>query len=302
MTYRLPARLTARRKRITRTVACPVRVLVSLSPGIPRIDIRTEIDNRAEDHRLRAHFPTSITTDKAYGEMHFGVVERPLALPSADDTWSEQPVGTHPQKTFCDVNTGHGGLMIANRGLPEYEVLDTPGGATIALTLFRSVGWLSRFDFPSRKGGAGPNLETPGAQLLGVNVAEYSIIPHREGWANAYSQAHRFAAPMRARWNRRGTGIMSGSGSLLDLEGDGLVVTALKRPEGVERDGDTILRLYNILNEPTTGRVRLSEPSTNIQIVDMKEETLGPANVRDGWVQLDLKPNEIVTLRFQASS
>ena len=300
MTYRLPARLTSRRKRITRTIACPVRVLVSLSPGVPRIDIRTEVDNRAEDHRLRAHFPTSIKVDRASAEMHFGVVERPLKLPEHNDTWSEQPVGTHPQKTFCDVNDGHGGLMIANRGLPEYEVLDTPGGATIALTLFRSVGWLSRFDFPSRKGGAGPNLETPGAQLLGKNVAEYSIIPHRGGWESAYEQAHRFAAPMRARWNRQGTGVMAGAGSLLELEGDGLVVSALKRPEGAELDGDTILRLYNILNQPTTGRMRLAEPTSRVEIVDMKEEPLGPANVEDGWVQLSLKPNEIVTIRFDA--
>ncbi len=190
--------------------------------------------------------------------------------------------------------------MIANRGLPEYEVLDTPDGATIALTLFRSVGWLSRFDFPSRKGGAGPNLETPGAQLLGRNDAEYAIVPHREGWENAYQQAHAFAAPMRARWNRQGTGMLPGAGSLVELEGEGLVVSALKRPEGAELDGDTILRLYNILDEPTTGRVRLAEPAGRVEIVDMKEETLGPANVEDGWVQLSLKPNEIVTLRFES--
>ena len=302
MTYRLPARLTSRRKRFSRTVACPVRVVVSISPGVPRIDIRTEIDNRAEDHRLRAYFPTNMKVDRASAEMHFGVVERPLALPEHNDTWSEQPVGTHPQKTFCDVSDGHGGMMIANRGLPEYEVLDTVDGATIALTLFRSVGWLSRFDFPSRKGGAGPNLETPGAQLLGVNVAEYSIIPHREGWENAYEQAHRFAAPMRARWNRQGSGVLPGAGSLVELEGDGLVVSALKRPEGVDQDGETILRLYNILDVATEGRVRLTEPSSRVDVVDMKEELLGPATVEDGWAQLALKPNEIVTLRFEASS
>jgi len=298
MTYRLPARLTSRRQRIARSVAVPVRVIASVSPGVPRVDIRTEVDNRAEDHRLRAHFPTGIAVNKAYGEQHFGVVERPLALPVADDSWMEQPIGTHPQKTFCDVNDGHGGLMIANRGLPEYEVLDTKNGAEIALTLFRSVGWLSRIDFPSRKGGAGPYLETPAAQLIGTNVAEYAIIPHRGGWEGGYQQAHAFATPMRARWNRRGSGILPGSGSLLDLESEGLVVTALKRPEGVERDGTTILRLYNILDTPTKGQVRLSEPSSRVQVVNMLEEPLAPANVKNGWAMLDLKPNEIVTLRF----
>ncbi|MGB2695140.1 MAG: glycoside hydrolase family 38 C-terminal domain-containing protein, partial [Dehalococcoidia bacterium] len=128
MTYRLPAGLTADRKRRSgRAVSCPVRVLVHLYAGVPRIDIHTEIDNRAEDHRLRAHFPSGVRTDVSHAEQHFGVVTRPIAVPDADETWQEQPVGYHPQKTFVDVNDGQGGLMIANRGLPEYEVLDTPG-------------------------------------------------------------------------------------------------------------------------------------------------------------------------------
>ncbi|OGO50342.1 MAG: hypothetical protein A2148_06685, partial [Chloroflexi bacterium RBG_16_68_14] len=36
MTYRLPARLGPDRRRVRGTVACPVRVLVGLSPGVPR--------------------------------------------------------------------------------------------------------------------------------------------------------------------------------------------------------------------------------------------------------------------------
>jgi alpha-mannosidase len=146
MTYRLPAGLDARRRRSARMVSCPVRVLVGVYPGVPRIDVRTEIDNRAEDHRLRAHFPTGIASDVSHAEQHFGVVTRPIALPPHDASWQEQPVGYHPQKVFADVNDGERGLMIANRGLQEYEALDTRGGVTIALTLLRCVGWLSRAD------------------------------------------------------------------------------------------------------------------------------------------------------------
>ncbi len=294
MTYRLPARLTEDRRRSRRTVDCPVRVLVSLSPGVPRIDVRTEFENNAEDHRLRAHFP-GVKTEVSHAEQHFGVITRPLALPQADDTWVEQPVGTHPQKTFVDLNDGHGGLLIANRGLPEYEVLDTRKGAVIALTLLRSVGWLSRNDFPSRKGHAGPHLATPAAQCPGRHVFEYSIVPHRGGWQRAYAEAHRFATPLRARWQREGSGLLPGSVSLLDLQGNGLVVTALKRAE----DGDgAVVRLYNTLDRRATGRLRLTEPWRRARIVDMKEDHLGPADVSNGPVRLSLRPNEIVTLRF----
>ena len=100
----------------------------------------------------------------------------------------------------------------------------------------------------------------------------------------------------------QGTVLISGAGSLMELEGEGLVVTARKRPEGGQQDGEPFLRLYNILDEHTRGRVRLAEPSGRVEIVDMKEELLGPAKVENGWVQLALRPNEIVTLKFVASS
>lgn len=301
MTYRLPARLGADRRRSAQNVRCPARLLVSLSPGVPRIDVRTEFENHAEDHRLRAHFPTGLRSEVSYAEQHFGVITRPIALPQADDTWVEQPAGTQPQKTFVDVNDGRRGLLIANRGLQEYEALDTSSGVTIALALLRCVGWLSRNDFPSRKGHAGPPLPTPGAQCPGRHVFEYAIIPHDGGWDRAYAEAHRFAVPMRARWNRRGTGLLPASASLLELpvrrggEGRGLVVTALKRAE----DGrGAVVRLYNTLDRATTGRLRLAEPWSRAEVVDMKEDTLAPAAVHDGWVCLKLRRNEIVTLRF----
>jgi mannosylglycerate hydrolase len=296
MTYRLPARLNGKRKRVAKTVACPVRVLVSLSPGVPRIDIRTEFENNAEDHRLRAYFPSGVQTGVAHAEQHFGVVTRTIALPQADDTWCETPSGYQPQKTFVDVNDGHGGLMIANRGLPEYEALPGKAGVTIALTLLRCVGWLSRMDYPVRKGHAGPPFSTPGAQMIGKHAFEYSIIPHAGGWEKAYAEAHQFATPMRARFNRQGTGQLPASASLLDLDGAGLVVTAIKRAE----DGDgAVVRAYNTLNRASSGTLSFGERWSRAELVDMKEDALdSKADVANKALHLKLRPNEIVTVRF----
>jgi mannosylglycerate hydrolase len=303
MTYRLPARLTEGRRRSTRLASCPVAVRVSVSPGVPRIDLRTEFENNAEDHRLRVYFPTGLLSETVHAEQHFGVVARSIALPEADDTWMEQPSGYQPQKAFVDLSDGERGLLIANRGLQEYEALDTRAGGstmltgtvTIALTLLRCVGWLSRNDFPSRKGHAGPPLATPGAQCPGRHVFEYAIIPHDGGWDRAYAEAHRFAVPMRARWNRQGAGLLPASASLLGVEGKGLVVTAIKRPE--QGDG-AVVRLYNTLDRATAGRLRLTEPWQRAQVVDMKEDALGAAEVTGGSVRLKLRANEIATLRF----
>lgn len=171
-----------RRSRLYEKVQTLVTSYVSLSAGARRVDIRTVVENGARDHRLRVHFPTGIEAEKSYAESHFGVIERSSSVPPSEPDWAEDPVGTHPQKRFVDVNDGRRGLTIANRRLPEYEVLSNGRQSVIALTLLRSVGWLSRDDLKSRRGHAGPALETPGAQCIGVHRFEYAIIPHSSTW------------------------------------------------------------------------------------------------------------------------
>ncbi len=127
--YSLPRALAEDRdERSRERVECPILSRVSLYPGLRRIDIHTEVDNRAGDHRLRVHFPAGLQTDVSHAEQHFGVITRPMALPAWDETWAEEPMGTYAQKSFVDVSDGEHGLMLANRGLPEYEVL--PGERT----------------------------------------------------------------------------------------------------------------------------------------------------------------------------
>ncbi|MCH7810009.1 MAG: hypothetical protein IH863_05465, partial [Chloroflexi bacterium] len=166
-TYSLPVRLASdRRKRNEERVECDVTSRVRLYPGVARVDIETEVDNRAEDHRLRVLFPAGIATDHSDAEQHFGVVRRPVATPPEAPNAPESPVAYYPQKTFTDLSDGERGLMIANRGLAEYEVMtEDDGTATLAVTLLRCVGWLSRDDLSMRRGHAGPGFETPGAQM-----------------------------------------------------------------------------------------------------------------------------------------
>ena len=96
--------------------------------------------------------------------------------------WVEQPRPETHQSAFTSVFNETVGLTIANRGLPEVEVLNTRNHTEIALTLFRAVGWLSRDDMPERQGHAGPGFETPGAQVPGKWEFNYSIIPHKGDW------------------------------------------------------------------------------------------------------------------------
>ena len=297
MTYPLPKGLTKDRKgRSEELVGCEVVSRVSLYPGVARIDIETEVDNRAKDHRLRVHFPTGIRAARSHAEQHFGVVSRPVGVPDHDDTWFETPVATYPQKAFVDISDGERGFMLANRGLPEYEAIEEADGTiTIALTLLRCVEWLSRDDLSTRRGHAGPGMHTPGAQMQGRWKFNYSIIPHEGGWESAYSDAHRFVRPLRAVRTSRGDGTLPESGSLVEIEPPEVILSALKLAE----DGDGVVaRVYNIAAGPLEARLGLRLPFERVERMDLNEENANPVESEDGAVRFQLKPNEIATLKF----
>jgi alpha-mannosidase len=197
------------------------------------------------------------------------------------------------------VNDGQRGLLLANRGLPEYEAIDDPQGVIIALTLLRCVGWLARPYLPNRRRQAGPPIAAPGAQCLGKHVFHYSLAPHSGGWESAFVQAHRFAHPLRGVAVSGGRGQLAPTASLLSISPSALVLSALR----AANDGQGIIvRLYNIASQPTWGEVRLDEPYTAVEVVNLNEEPLGQAEVEDGRVRLSLKPNEIITLRFRMNA
>src|SRR5690606_26526869 len=125
---------------------------------------------------------------------------------------------------------------LAARGLPEYELQREHNGATIALTLLRCVGWLSREDFACRVGQAGPELETPGAQCLGPASFDYSVIPFGAGELDAAAtEAYAFEAPLRAALCALGLGSLAPQAQLLTLEPAAIVLTAIKVAD--DRDG-----------------------------------------------------------------
>ena len=248
---RVPAGLSGdRQSRSTELVTVPIRTQVSLIPGIARIDIHTELENTARDHRLQVHFAVPFSVAFADYDGHFDVVRRPVSLPPSDATWIEQPRPEQPERMFVDIHNAETALMIANRGLPEAAVLPTPdGNSEIVLTLLRSVGWLSRGDLTVRKNDAGPSVPTPGAQLLGKLAFDYAIIPHSGDWTHAWNQAAAFNAPLRAIATTLHEGILPSEEGLISVQPACIDISALKMAE----DGRG-LGIAGIQSLPRTGR------------------------------------------------
>jgi len=162
-------------------VALPIRLTLTLEADRPRLDIELEVINRARDHRLRAHFPLPFPATRSAANTPFHVTERAVTAARRDPGAAELELPTYPMWSFVDVSDGRAGVALIAHGLHEYEVLPGPP-QELALTLLRSVGWLSRDDLVTRIGHAGPEMETPGAQVPGGHRFRYSLFFHAGDW------------------------------------------------------------------------------------------------------------------------
>jgi alpha-mannosidase len=301
--YRLPCSLRPDREgRAEEAVDVPIVSRVSLYAGVPRVEFETTVDNQAQDHRLRVHFPVPVGVDHGYTEAHFHVARRPIPQVSAElDTsaWIEQPVPPVPQRGWADVSDGRVGLMVANRGLPEVELIPGDDETTIALTLLRCVGWLSRDDLHCRRGRAGSLLPTPEAQCPGRHVFHYCLIPHRGRWEDARAQAEAFRVPLRAVAAEVRSGPLPPMASLVQADPRSFVLTTIKQSEDGNAPG-LIVRGVNLSDEPATVRLRPWQAFERATRTNLNEAPLESLCLDDdGAVTFPARPWEIVTIRWE---
>jgi alpha-mannosidase len=294
----LPVELSPDRKsRSQKVVSIPILSRISLTPGVPRIDIHTQIDNTAKDHRLRVHFPAPFAVAHADYDGHFEVVQRLVGVSEKGEDWVEDPRPEVPQRAFTNVSNGKIGLMIANRGLPEVEVLSSDGQhSEVALTLLRSVGWLSRGDMPVREGHAGPGLETPGGQVTGKWNYDYAIIPHQGTWEKTYQQAYGFESPLRAIETGLHDGDIPITGSFIAHTPAEFIISTVKETE----DGKGwILRGYNISDEPIQLNLKPLQKFAHAARVNLAEEVISVLNKdKEGNIEISVSGHEVVSIRF----
>ncbi|MFQ6066830.1 MAG: alpha-mannosidase [bacterium] len=292
----LPVSLSEdRKKRSYKTVDCPITSYVSLYPGVKRVDVKTVVENKAKDHRLRVIFPTEIETDTSYAEGHFQVVSRKISSPETRE-WMEKSHGINPQQNFVNINSGDFGLTIANQGLPEYEIVRENHRSIIALTLLRCVGWLSQDGLLTRKGHAAWPFPTPGAQCLGTHTFHYSLIPHRGDWqkARTFIEAHGFNTPMRCWQTRSHKGKLPSEISLVEIKPESLILSALKKAEEGEA---IILRIYNTVPQTMEGSLSFFFPLKEAYLAGLNERRRERLKIQPkNFVKLKVKGFEIITL------
>lgn len=295
----LPACLNAdRQQRSEETVQVAIATDVSVTSGSPRVEFQTTVDNTARDHRLRALFYADVPVETCHVQGHFDVVERRLDLPEAEG-WAQTPQPTKCTKGFVDVSDGERGLGVVVFGLPEYEVKREQERTAIAITLLRSVGWLSRDDYPTRPANAGPKLPTPEAQCLGRYTFRYAVVPHSGNWleADMWHHAEAMRAPMRvvdlplppADQETDAPGELS----FIAVEPHTMVVTAVKK---AERSEALVVRLLNIADEEATARVTFHRPVARVYRANLNEEPQEEVSADGESVSVSARGKQLVTL------
>jgi mannosylglycerate hydrolase len=275
--------------------AVTLRLIVSLYAGSPIVRCTLEIDNQAEDHRLRARIVTGARATSALAGTQFGSIERPFMKRLNRNYLRETPVPTAPAQRYVAAAVKERGLAVLTPGFFEYE-LDERGDLNI--TLLRAIGALSRDDLPTRPGHAGWPMDTPDAQCLGRERLQFAIAPVSradldegtpisELWEDAF-------LPVQAIWLRQATPLSLPPMDIA-LEGEGLVFSALKP---AEQGQGMVLRCYNAGAKPTSGAWRFGIPVAKAQRARADERQLHDIRLGEAGRVLPFHagPHEIVTI------
>ncbi|MDH5895865.1 mannosylglycerate hydrolase [Vibrio splendidus] len=293
----VPANLTEREERTGQNGFVEAQCQVVLKQGSRRIEVRMELDNQADDHRVRVLVPTPFVSETVVADNQFGCITRPTNDPAMavweEEKWKEAPVPVYQLMNFAALENGKAGMAIMSNGLREFEVIASQGDEnrdTFALTLFRGIGVLGKEELLLRPGRpSGIKIPTPDSQVRGKLVCEFTLCGFSGNHidANVMAQARDNVTqiecynkiPYNAMKLNVGEQNLPMSFSLLSKQQSGAVLSVLKKAE----DEDAlIMRVYN---PAETGSV--SDSISFTQTVSSWKETSMDERVREGDVAIE---------------
>ncbi len=167
-TLNVPANLDERKDKVA-AGSMDVHIVATLKQNSPVLELSIDVDNRACDHRVRLLVPSHIPATHSISDNQFGSIERPVVDAAMEvwesENWDERPDSIYPMLSYVAL-AHHQGLAVLTNSVREFEVIGEEFD-TIAITLFRSVGFLGKEEMLRRPGRpSGIKLATPDSQLL----------------------------------------------------------------------------------------------------------------------------------------
>jgi alpha-mannosidase len=255
--------------------ASTAEVRVRLVDG--RIDWAFDIDWRESQKLLKLAFPLDVRADRAASEIQFGHLHRPI---HRNTSWDSARFETVAHR-WIQVGEPSWGVAIANDVVYGHDMrtLTGPSGRPMVmarLSLLRA-----------------PLYPDPGADR-GLHSFTVSVRPG--GVAEAIADGYRQSLPPRPTL---GTPVAP----LLSVSDPAVVVEAVKLSE--DGSGDLVVRLYEAHGDRSSATLTTSIDWESVDATDLLERAVQGTAIRSTStrrVELDLRPFELLTLRFRGVS
>lgn len=266
----------------------PIKSFISLRKEEKFVRVKTQLENKAKNHRLRVLFESGAQNAvKSFAYTPFDIVERKIE-PINPKGRSEYPFNICPFQNFMGITDEKRGLIISAKGLYEYEVKNDRE-KTIALTLLRAIGWLSK-ELYTRYNIAGPIIETPSAQCFMPLSFEYAVIPFNGNYNDSFKYAMDFIEEAKFFVGNK----LPNINSLFEIDKP-ILLSAIKK---AEKDEGIILRLANLKNEDEKINIKTKFNFQKVEEVNLKEEKLREIEHNNETIEIMLPKKKIITLKF----
>lgn len=252
-----------------------VTQLISLSAGVGRLDLVTEVDWHETEKFLKAAFPIDIRAEASAAETQFGHLKRPT---HTNTSWEAAKFEICAHRFIHLAEPGWGAAVVndSTYGHDVTRQVRDDGGTTttVRLSLLRAP----RF----------PDPQTD----QGVHRFGYALVPGASV-LDAVREGYRINLPER---------VVPGAAPvdpLITVNNDQVVVTAVKLAD--DRSGDVVVRLYEAIGGRATARLSASAEVVSAVETDLleRESTGVDCELIEGGVALKLRPFQILTLRLK---
>ena len=286
----LPECLSADRKSASENiVTTTINIELTLYNNESLVHSEIKVNNKAKDQRLRVKFPLGTTIDNTYSDSAFDVVERQANRVEQfkAEKIKEVEVVVDPTLSMVKAEKDGKGIVLYQRGLQEYQTVLEENQSVLELTVIRSVGWLSRDDFDSRGGGAGPNLPSPEGQCIGEYEFKYAFTPMGTKTTAQYlTGAHLYRVPLRIY-----SGHVTTEESLVGIDNAEIQWSAIRKV-----DNKLEVRLWNPTCETKEFKIISDNEISNISLTMLNGQKIDNVSL-DGKIAIQAK--KIMTLSIE---
>lgn len=244
----IPKNLESRKAKICDS-AMRVEYRIELKKNSPIIGLKIHINNQSKDHRVRLLIPNNLKAQYSISDNQFGQIKRAVVDDAMrvweKEKWHERPDAIYPMLSY--VGLEESGLSVLTNSVREFEVIGETD-STIAITLFRCVGYLGKEEMLRRPGRpSGIKMATPDSQMLGDQRFELAL----SGTGKIEKYAKEYTTPLIS-YNKMSHDAMKLNTpafqapydySLLRIAEDEFVLSAFKKAQGKEA---MILRGYQV--------------------------------------------------------